>query len=171
MVPRWGVLHSTRSILSNRYAGSVFVRMGASGHMFNQHYMNAMFTYSKPEHQRMDERHWLVDPFLDKVVNVDEEVVNGRESVAMEQLSAIKRASGLQFGDGEILPNGTNGLVNSSRKGSVPFTTFMRTDSGTLLIEEARGKTVRELSRLWKYQGGRSPDAVNMNGYSSAERE
>lgn len=34
MVPRWGVLHSVQDVLDIRYAGSVFVRMGASG-MFN----------------------------------------------------------------------------------------------------------------------------------------
>lgn len=31
IVPRWGVLHSVHDLLDTRYAGSVFVRMGASG--------------------------------------------------------------------------------------------------------------------------------------------
>ena len=31
IVPRWGVLHSVQDVLQTRYAGSVFVRMGASG--------------------------------------------------------------------------------------------------------------------------------------------
>ena len=31
MVPRWGVLHSVQDVLQTRYAGSVFVRMEASG--------------------------------------------------------------------------------------------------------------------------------------------
>ena len=31
LVPRWGVLHSVQDVLNTRYAGSVFVRMGASG--------------------------------------------------------------------------------------------------------------------------------------------
>ena len=31
LVPRWGVLHSVQDILKTRYAGSVFVRKGASG--------------------------------------------------------------------------------------------------------------------------------------------
>ena len=31
LVPRWGVLHSVQDVLETRYAGSVFVRMGASG--------------------------------------------------------------------------------------------------------------------------------------------
>ena len=31
LVPRWGVLHSVNDVLQTRYAGSVFIRMGASG--------------------------------------------------------------------------------------------------------------------------------------------
>ena len=31
LVPRWGVLHSVQDVLDTRYAGSIFVRMGASG--------------------------------------------------------------------------------------------------------------------------------------------
>ena len=31
LVPRWGVLHSVQDVLKTRYAGSIFVRMGASG--------------------------------------------------------------------------------------------------------------------------------------------
>ena len=31
MVPRWGVLHSVNEVLQTRYAGSIFIRMGASG--------------------------------------------------------------------------------------------------------------------------------------------
>ncbi len=31
LVPRWGVLHSVQDVLNTRYAGSIFVRMGASG--------------------------------------------------------------------------------------------------------------------------------------------
>lgn len=31
LVPRWGVLHSVQDVLNTRYAGSVFVRMRASG--------------------------------------------------------------------------------------------------------------------------------------------
>ena len=31
IVPRWGVLHSVNDVLQTRYAGSIFIRMGASG--------------------------------------------------------------------------------------------------------------------------------------------
>ena len=31
LVPKWGVLHSVQDVLDARYAGSIFVRLGASG--------------------------------------------------------------------------------------------------------------------------------------------
>lgn len=31
LVPRWGVLHSVQDVVDMRYAGAIFVRMGASG--------------------------------------------------------------------------------------------------------------------------------------------
>lgn len=31
LVPRWGVLHSVQDVLDTRYAGSIFIRVGASG--------------------------------------------------------------------------------------------------------------------------------------------
>lgn len=43
MVPRWGVLYSIKHILNNRYAGRVFIHLGASGHLFIQHYLDTLF--------------------------------------------------------------------------------------------------------------------------------
>lgn len=153
MVPRWGVLHCTQDVLNNRYAGCVFVRAGASGHMFNQHYMDPMFPL--PE-----KTHWPQNSFFDKIIQVDDKLAMRRESTALSNWSLMRRESGLEFGDGEvvpetqILPDGTNGGSSSNDD---PILIFARTDSSRLSVEEARGKTVRELSRLWRYQGGRSP--------------
>ncbi|KAL8689653.1 MAG: hypothetical protein Q9218_004726 [Villophora microphyllina] len=44
MVPRWGVLYAVRALITNRYAGSVFVRVGATGHLFVEHYLDPIFT-------------------------------------------------------------------------------------------------------------------------------
>ena len=150
LVPRWGVLHCTQDVLNNRYAGSVFVRMGASGHMFNQHYMDPMFPL--PEKKS----HWLQNTFLDKIIDVDEKLAIRRESTAVSNVGHMRKRSGtnaLEFGDGEVVPV-TQNLPNGSTAGPVsngdPVMTFSRTDSGRLLAEEAKGKTVRELSRLWR---------------------
>ncbi len=167
MVPRWGVLHCTKDIVNNRYAGSVFVREGASGHMFNQHYMDAMFPF--PEKST----HWLQDTFLDRVIQVDEDLVIKREKTAVSKAGLLESRSGLDFGDGEIVPE-TRSLYNGTNSGLVsngdPVLTFARTDSGRLQVEEARGKTVRELSRLWRYYAGRSPDQYHSSDLRSNRR-
>ena len=46
LVPRWGVLHSVQDVLNARYAGSIFIRLGASG-MWN-------FVHQKPDLRRSD---------------------------------------------------------------------------------------------------------------------
>ena len=43
MVSRWGALDNAQNGSRNRYSGTVFVRRGATGHMFNQHYLAIMF--------------------------------------------------------------------------------------------------------------------------------
>lgn len=155
MVPRWGVLHCVQDVLNNRYSGSVFVRMGASGHMFNQHYMDALFPL--PENVS----HRLEDNFLDNRVEVDENLAVRRENTAVSNMGHMRKESGLEFGDGQIIPddpNMSNGNATNGINGSGDtIMTFARTDTGRLLAKEAQGKTVRELSRLWRYQGGRSP--------------
>ena len=143
MVPRWGVLQSTQSVLSNRYAGSVFVRMRASGHMFVQHYMSAIFL----SHETTNGQSGCL---LDDVVHVDEGTVDRREAVAVEDHVLGRNDSGLRFGTGERIADGG--------ETGPEVLTFDRTESGRLIVEEARGKTVRELSRLWQYQGGKCPD-------------
>ncbi len=148
MVPRWGVLHCVQDILDNRYAGSVFVRMGASGHLFNQHYMDAMFPLGGPDTV------WQSGSFLDHQVKVDKKLAMKKENVAISKIGIMRRESGLEFGNGQVIDDGA-GAVHGHSENTVM--TFGRTNSGQVLSEEAQGKTVRELSRLWRYEGGQSP--------------
>ena len=148
MVPRWGVLHCVQNILDNRYAGSVFVRMGASGHLFNQHYMDAMFPLKGPDTV------WQTGGFLDHHVKVDKKLAMKKENVAISKIGVMRRESGLEFGDGQVIHDGA-GVMNGRPDDTVMA--FGRTDSGRLLSDEAQGKTVRALSRLWMYEGGQSP--------------
>ncbi|KAI9699892.1 MAG: hypothetical protein M1820_006954 [Bogoriella megaspora] len=60
MVPRWGVLNHVRNHPQHRYAGHVFINRHIGGHLFNRHYLDAMFPLY-PQQQR----------FLDCVVDVD----------------------------------------------------------------------------------------------------
>ena len=98
--------------------------------------------------------------FLDQVVDVDEKLASRRESKAVEQMGLMRRESGfpvdgVNCGDGQMAPvglivdeerrtNGTNGLIN-----------FVEPTMAAM--GEARGKTVRQLSRLWRYTDGGSP--------------
>lgn len=121
-VTRWGILYNVRAILENRFAGKIFIRLGATGHMMNQHYLDFMFPI--PEEQDED------DPssFLDEIVGVDETTPEAREGVA-------------------------------ARGPNISVTTT--SEQGPMLNEElptVAVRTVRDLSRLWKYLGGKDPD-------------
>lgn len=109
--------------------------------MFVLHYLQPMFSDVDSKEDSTQ------DSFLDQVVDVDEDTVRRREATALD---VKRRESGLLFGDGER-------LVDGGESGPA-IMSFSRTSSGRLMVEEAKGKTVRQLSRLWRYQGGRSPD-------------
>ncbi|KAL9640120.1 MAG: hypothetical protein Q9204_000837 [Flavoplaca sp. TL-2023a] len=47
MVPRWGVLYAISKLLHNRYAGNVFIRDKATGHLFVDHYLGPIFPVRK----------------------------------------------------------------------------------------------------------------------------
>ena len=101
MVSRWGALYNIGSILDNRYSGTVFVRMGASGHMFNQHYLVPLFARAhNPGVNGAPEP----NGFLDKTVDIDERLALRREDTAMHKMGLMRRASLsplFEFGDGE----------------------------------------------------------------------
>lgn len=151
MVPRWGVLYNVIQILDNRFSGRIFVRMGASGHMFNQHYLDAMFPLD----------HALAGTFLDQVVDVDEKLALRRESKAVQQVSAMRRESMKQLPNGEVLDWGdldripVDLIVNGEAISGSESLMIDFVDSQT--GSDARGKTVRQLSRLWKYVNGGDP--------------
>lgn len=88
-------------------------------------------------------------------------------------MGLMRAESGIEFGDGETVPVGA--LVNGTSAGGGggggggsgginvdddgPYINFVR-NGGHAVVGmgvEARGKTVRELSRLWMYLGGGSP--------------
>lgn len=157
MITRWGVLYNVREILDNQYCGKVFVRMGASGHLFNQHYLDPIFPLATTGGS----------DFLDQVVEVDEKTASRRESVTTRQMELMRRESSLenfQFGNGQTVP--VAAVVHSERRthGVVHGSgiNFVEPTSGGVL--QARGKTVRQLSRLWRYIDGGSPGPSHDQG-------
>ena len=153
--------------------------MGASGHMFNQHYMDPMFPLNIKRNS---------SDFLDSVVEVDQKLASRRESEAVHQIGAMRQDS---FRAGEALEDEAFDTAVSPRTGSNDNATFRRRllssqrqmtngeRDGEVSNKErmmavmndveiaaattmrlgidAKGKTVKQLSRLWNYMGGGCP--------------
>ncbi|KAH8664373.1 hypothetical protein BX600DRAFT_498163 [Xylariales sp. PMI_506] len=188
MVTRWGALFSAKSILENRFCGHIFINEGASGHMLNQHYLSDMFPLRERKAgaghavgTSSDAKHGGV-PFLDRVVHVDTATITQRNSTAIHQLAVMRHDSApldrsdhahvahnaeidhlhessskeerdklaLTLGEGKRLTLQDMSGAEGSRISVVRMPSEK--------ITEATGKTVRQLSRLWRYLGGADPD-------------
>ena len=144
--------------------------------MFNQHYLDPMFPLSKFEKlaaKNINGLKWeperkiashdedsigdkVDDLFLDRIVSPDERLAIEREITAIAELGIVRHKSGLEFGSGQVLKH-AHGPTESIYANGDESLTFKRTASDRVVAEEARGKTVKDLSRLWKYVGGNSP--------------
>lgn len=127
-VTRWGILYNVRAILENRFAGKVFIRLKATGHMMNQHYLDSMF----PLPGEQDEGG--APAFLDEIVDIDETTPEARDELAERDpnipTEATSAGNGRRSSMNEDMPSNPSATV----------------------------RTVRDLSRLWRYVGGKSPD-------------
>ena len=163
MIPRWGVLYNIYDNLTNKYSGRVFIRKGATGHLFCQHYMQVMF----PLRGHGDHS------FLHRVVTVDNQIVADRDKEARKEFTHLRKQSqdspihsphsddaahnridtSLASPDHPETSNGSyvHARAQGYRNGMVEFVDS--TEEG----EGANGRTVAELSRLWRYIGGNVP--------------
>ena len=165
--------------------------------MLNQHYLNPMFPPSKCQTQAgygkggikwKRERKAVKDDtvdvaikfdepaldwkghFLDQIVTPDERLAMKREvATVVDDMSIIRRESELEFGSGQILKDPMHGLANCKDANGNECLAFRRTTSDRIVAENARGKTVKDLSRLWKYLGGKSPmdDDLQADGHNN----
>ncbi|KAL8935801.1 MAG: hypothetical protein Q9216_005253 [Gyalolechia sp. 2 TL-2023] len=173
MVPRWGVLYAIKSLLTNRYAGNVYVRMGATGHMFVDHYLNPIFplpnqTRSKTSpatntkqvngHRTKDEEIEDADCCLNALVDVDVSVEQRRAQKPRKRLAQVKNTGHTRAGTTAPMTNGVNGHMVNGTYGSVNGVHGDEDDNLMMIAEGNRGKTLKELSRLWKYLGGAEPE-------------
>lgn len=139
----WGVLHfSTNKTKGNqipRFMGRLFARSTRrGGHQFNQHYLDGMFPLEfdpktgKPTGAREDN------------VFMEESVKQGTAGAAEDNVREaieISYAGTRGFGTGEITtPVEVHGVFKKSLRG-----------------EDVR---VKDMSRLWSYRNGGSPDEV-----------
>lgn len=187
MVGQWGVLHNTKTVLDNRYSGSVFVRARATGHMLIQHYLNVMFPIPSAAVATHDGATADSHIFLDTVVAVDEKTATKRESAARRKLGVLRLESGFEefnINENEDDEEGVmlkNGDAAAAAAGPRPQVLRQEQDgdddelglggAGGLggglprtnrvvwagIGREARGRTTRELSRLWMYLDGNDP--------------
>ncbi|KAL9121308.1 MAG: hypothetical protein Q9187_002131 [Circinaria calcarea] len=147
IVPRWGVLNNMAGLPANRYAGGAFIRLGVTGHLFNQHYLGSMFPFSAATGRSTVE---AARGFLEQVVQVDEETAERREREAGVRGEGLRRESWLQ-GVGEGNREGKEGAGMGMQQKAV-------VQAGAE-VWQAKGKTVMDLSRLWMYLGGAVPES------------
>ena len=138
----WGVLHFATNKMGSpelpRFIGRLFARStGRGGHQLNQHYLDGMFPLRRDSvtghFTGADEN----NAFMSEIVKLGEE---GRAMENAREAFDISYAGAKGFGTGDVAtPVEVHGL--SIRKKS------------------NRPVTVRDLSRLWKYRNGKSPEA------------
>lgn len=149
MVSRWGALHSTTEVLNNRYSGAVFVRLGKTGHLFNQHYLGVMFPLAARSWEAggggFGKLNGTASTFLDEVGDVDVELAMKKEDTAV---GVLCREAMFEAGDARV-----NGIKKGVVGRELPVEDVLMDG----MRREVEGRSVRELSRLWRYLGGRSP--------------
>jgi hypothetical protein len=151
-VALWGVLHFATSAPEThslpRFIGRVFARTTPrGGHQFGQHYLNGMFPLSRhPDTGELDGCA-EVNEFMESeiVIGVEgDEMVNAREAMEVSWLGG-----GVTSADEAILRevevHGSSPVEHRGR--------FRKRRQGS----KAKVK-VKQLSRLWQYRNGRSPD-------------
>ncbi|KAI4090574.1 MAG: hypothetical protein LQ344_004621 [Seirophora lacunosa] len=166
MVPRWGVLYAIRSLLTDRYAGEVFVRTGATGHMFVEHYLDPIFPL--PGHQSKDKSTGsararrvnadadhgvdVAEDYLDAIVDVDTDTEKRRAGAEPKSVVHKHESTVHKMGEQRIAPE-MNGLATpAAENGDANATIDARAN-----LTFVKGKKVKELSRLWKYLDGAVP--------------
>ena len=129
MVPRWGVLYGTKTSTDVRYSGKVFVHEKTTGHLILPHYLTVMFPLS----------------MLDRSQNGAQAGQNG----ATRDAEAGKQ------------PLFLDQVVDFDEKTTMLRYKLISKPSSVIADDPdwkaSKGKTVRELSRLWRYMGGNSP--------------
>ncbi|KAE9362540.1 hypothetical protein N431DRAFT_490468 [Stipitochalara longipes BDJ] len=186
MVTRWGALFSAKSILQNRFCGHIFINEGVTGHMLNQHYLSDMFPIHHKkggaghvEGTSSEAKNYGV-PFLDRVVKLDTATVTHRDSNAAHQLAVMRDESAPDRGDHSHIAHTTPVTeIHNSQSQAEHHDVFLELGEGSKLTSKDlsgaegsrisvvivqdpnnnRGKTVRQLSRLWRYMDGADPDS------------
>ena len=139
--------------------------------MLIQHYLDVMFPIPRSAPQVQDEHGAeeavagrVDESFLDKVVDVDETTANRRESAAARKVGIMRRDSGFEefvHEEEEVANKADDGrgprVDDESRVRFGGLAGQASPVVGWTVGKEARGKTTRQLSRLWMYLDGGDP--------------
>lgn len=145
-VALWGVLHFTTSALGShslpRFIGRVFARTSArGGHQFCQHYLDGMFPL---ERDPSDPRKFL-GCVEENNEFMESEIVIGAEG---DEMGSVREAMEVSW-----LGRGTVTAGDVAIHGGSPVE-----ERGRHRRREETRVKVKDLSRLWQYRNGRSPD-------------
>lgn len=155
MVARWGPLCSVDHVSSSRYSGSVFVRKGGSGHLFIEHYLSVMFPLSSSISPTESPECPADEPnsFLDQIVESDREPATSTQPApwTIPDVSSGRRRDSM-FASIDESVTSDDALCNHD------FRIQSSGEIGAGSASDAQRKTVRQLSRLWRYLGGACPD-------------
>lgn len=160
---RCGVLHNTRNVLHNRFCGRVFVldekamkrpngsiiSTTAGGFMLNEHYLDLLFP---------TETHHHID-FLNQVVEVDMETAEKREFTA-QGVALPQKSFSRQSSENRSLSQSDSPNVSPLGENIASWETAVGVNGvgrARVAAKECEGKTVKQLSRLWRYAHGGRP--------------
>lgn len=164
---RCGVLNSTRNVLDNRFCGRVFVfnddptnatygipfpASSGGGFLMNGHYLDLLFP--------SDAQH--IGDILDQVVEVEIETAEKREftahGVALPQKSIAPRDDAPNQNSGDL--PGLSPTTRAKRRASWEMAAAIGisgVSKARIAANECEGKTVKQLSRFWRYVDGGRP--------------
>ncbi|KAK8253601.1 hypothetical protein IWZ00DRAFT_435167 [Phyllosticta capitalensis] len=179
---RWGVLNSTRNCPGQRFAGQVFINKDAGGHLFNQHYLDAMLPLppariedllntstsssgsssgrnttsttrtSSPDETTDESGAFLPSPPFPTMSAFLDRMVDVDYGTAARRAETVDQARLQGFG---VTPS--SGDAQAGARAGREMARGRRTsvvDETQLALGEGAGRTVRQLSRLWLYVGG-----------------
>lgn len=176
---RIGILHNTRNVLDNRLCGRIFIiddramsKLGqgksgghGGGFLLSEHYLDLLFP----------DKMSIAKSILDQVVEVDDQTAEKREftaqGVASPQKSlnechnsgrTIDQIPSNQSKSATISPKSLAPLFNVQNSRRKSWETASALGIGGVAkardgVRESEGKTVRQLSRLWRYAHGGRP--------------
>lgn len=174
-VALWGVLHFVSSVPETRsmprFLGRVFARNSPrGGHQFCQHYLDGMFPLARhPTTKVVTGCAETGNEFMESEVEVGRD---GDESAVVHEAFERSWLAALSNGDSVTVDrvDGVNGMngVNGTNGDTAPSLVEIHANSPILARQAShpRPVKVKDVSRLWQYRNGKSPDDGFTRGLS-----